>query len=103
MFAVAVNYLLSLLLVLVVFALAWGASRLATAKARSQSGDTSWPLMFPAAAAFLLVAGIGRVGWNQPWTSDSFAASLDQGAFLVLVSVGAFLLVLEYFARRPPR
>ena len=30
MFAVALNYLLSLLLVLVVFALAWGASRLAT-------------------------------------------------------------------------
>lgn len=103
MFAVALNYLLSLVLVLVVFALAWGASRVAGAKTRGGSGDTSWSLVFPAAAAFLLVAGIGRVGMNQPWTRDSVAAGLDQGAFLVLTAVGAFLLVLGYFTRRLPR
>ena len=103
MFAVALNYLLSLVLVLVVFALAWGVSRLAGAKTRGPGGDTSWPIVFPAAAALLLVAGIGRVGMTQPWTRDSFAASLDQGAFLVLTSVGAFLLVLEYAARRRQR
>ena len=51
MFAVALNYLLSLVLVLVVFGLAWGAARLSTSKGRSLSGDSSGPFMFLAAAA----------------------------------------------------
>jgi len=101
MFAVALNYLLSLALVLVAFGLAWGAARLPALQARSLSSESSRPLMFLIAAAFLLVAGIGEVGMTHNWSSNSVAAGLDQGVFLVLMTVGAFLLVLEYFARRP--
>jgi hypothetical protein len=100
MFAVALNYLLSLALVLLVFVLAWGASRLGPSKTRSLGTDTSRPFMFLTATAFLLVAGIGKVGMTHTWSSDSVAAKLDQGVFLVLVVVGAFLLVLEYLVER---
>jgi len=103
MFAVALNYLLSLVLVLVVFGLAWGAARLPALKARSFSGDASGPFMFLAAVAFLLVAGIGEVGMTHTWGSDSVAAKLDQVVFLVLSAVGTFLLFLEYLVRRPVR
>ena len=103
MIAVALNYVLSLALVLLVFGLAWGAARLGASKARGTSSDSSRPFLFLAATAFLLVAGIGRVGLTQTWSDDSLAAKLDQGVFLVLVAVGAFLLVFEYLAGRPAK
>jgi hypothetical protein len=103
MFAVALNYLLSLLLVLVVFALAWGAARLGPSRDRSLRDDTSGPFIFLAAAAFLLVAGIGKVGMTHPWSTDSVATTLDQGVFLVLMAIGAFLLVFGYLRGRHAR
>ncbi len=103
MFAVALNYGLSLVLVLVAYGLAWGVSRFSAAKARSLSDDASRPLLFLAATAFLVVAGIGEVGMTHSWSSASVAAKLDQGVFLVLVAVGTFLLALEHFVRRPVR
>jgi hypothetical protein len=101
MFAVFLNYVLSLAMVLVAFGLAWGAARLGPSQARRLGSDTPRPLMFLAATAFLLVAGIGRVGMTQPWNSGSVAATIDQGVFLVLVVAGTFLLVLDHLVGRP--
>jgi len=102
MFAVVLNYLLGLVLVLLVSGLAWGAARLPLSQARSRGSDTSErSFRCLAATAFLLVAGIGKVGMTHPWSNNSVAAEIDQGVFLALVLVGTFLLVLEYFVGRP--
>ena len=103
MFAVALNYLLSLALVLVVFALAWGAARLGPSKERNLRDHCFRPFKFLAAAAFLLVAGIGKVGMTHTWNADSVAATLDQGVFLLLMAIGTFLLVFGYLCGRPAR
>ena len=103
MFAVVLNYLLSLALVLLVFLLAWGAAHLAAPKTRNLDRNASRPFLFLAATAALLMAGVGEVGMTHTWSSDSVAARLDQGVFLALVVVGAFLLALGYLLDRPAK
>ena len=103
MFAVALNYLLALGLVLVVFALAWGASRLSASREGRPSSESSRPFVFLVAIAILLVAVIGEVGMVHDWSSAAIAARIDQGVFFVLMSGGMFLLVLDYLGRRSVR
>ena len=40
---------------------------------------------------------------THTWSSDSVAAKLDQGVFLVLMAIGMFLMALDKLAKRPMR
>ena len=92
------NYLSTALFVVSVAILAWvvgqflrrGCPKLALARIR--------PFLFLCGTGALLVAGIGRLGWDiQTIDGHSPAEKLDQNIFLVLSLLGTFFIFLEHF------
>jgi len=48
-------------------------------------------------AGLLLVAAIGRLGWEiQTWATESPAEKLDQAIFWISSVTGTFLLIFDY-------
>jgi hypothetical protein len=46
--------------------------------------------------SFLLVAGIGKLGWSiQTWDGNAPAESLNEWIFLILSHIGTFLLFID--------
>jgi hypothetical protein len=46
--------------------------------------------------SFLLIAGIGKLGWSAiAWSSDDPAAKLDDNIFYLLSYIGSFFLFLD--------
>jgi hypothetical protein len=98
---VVAYYLKTLVGVLVVFGLAWFAARWASARAPVLCRDPARMVTFLIASALLLVAGIGRLGWDiQTPDGESPMEKLDQAIFFALSLVGTFLFVFEYIAGR---
>lgn len=102
MSGVVFNYLRAGLYVAIEFVFAWALVTFLLGKYSLWRSDRTRLLLFLFGTGGLLVAGIGRLGW-QTIGGSSPAETLDQGIFLVLSLSGTFLLLLDYFLTRARR
>jgi hypothetical protein len=95
---ILVNYLKSFLIVGVVSALAWFSAYLVVENFPILCSERARSVFFLAASILLIVAGIGRVGWEiQTWGGNSPDELLDLRIFRFLSLLGTFFLIFEYF------
>ena len=93
------NYAQALGLVVALGVLAAVLARISALKAPILCTEQARMIEFLLASAFLLVAGIGRLGWSgQTWGGVTPAERMDQGIFLALSLIGTFLFVFENLA-----
>jgi TRAP-type C4-dicarboxylate transport system permease small subunit len=98
---VVLNYLKSLGFVITAFAAAAVCARLATRKVPALCRGWIRVAAFLLGSGLLLVAAVGRLGWElQSWRGQSDAEILDLNIFVGLSLVGTFLVVFEYLAGR---
>lgn len=63
--------------------------------------DKAKCILFLAGTTMLLVAGIGRLGWDiQTWDGNTAREKLDFYVFMLLSLGGTFLLLLDFFITR---
>ena len=94
---VVANYLLSALYVAMTFALAWLLAWLAMRNFPVLAGARARLIAFLLGSGFLLVAGIGRLGWSlQTYGGNTPPELLDQIIFWFLSFVGTLLLIYDF-------
>jgi hypothetical protein len=98
------NYLWTALVVTLALSSAYWASWFIAREFSPTEVDRGRQIAFAAGTAMLLVAGIGRLGWNiQTYKGQSAAEKADRLIFWVLSVGGTFLLVLDFALSKPSR
>jgi hypothetical protein len=96
---VILNYFKTAVIVAIEFLLAWVFAKWVICRYYPRFASKMTKLVLSlTGTGVLLVAGIGRLGWQiQTFAGTTPPECLDQAIFLVLSLCGTFLIVLGYF------
>lgn len=99
MLTVVINYIKVAGIVGFEMFLAWAlVSQIIVPRFPRLTTDNAKRVLFLIGTGALLVAGIGRLGWDiQTWSGNTPPEKLDDFIFWTLSLVGTFLLLLDFF------